>query len=270
MAHAHLSAPPPPKGVRALQQPFPFQLVRPNDVTDRRCSEVPTPVPAPCGACGEFRLRTRHINRRAIRADVFSKPVFTKYGTAHSHAGAPNPKRMDWPLREIGARIHPFGDAAKDPIWGRLLPKQIDCPAKDVVINLSRRDALNCYQPLRGEYDVVVGQRYNIALDMPEPGIQGHILASPRLAESQHRQIDSTLLENSKAVILAAIVDSNHLPPARGRLHLLQTVQHARQSVLAIQCCKKDSYSRHASLPSGSLGCVRKGSCHRFKGELRL
>src|SRR5262249_51456931 len=97
--------------VRALQEPFRFQLVRPNDVADGRGPEVPTPVSAHCGACGEIRFRTSHINRRAIRADVFSEPVFTKYGTAHSHAAAPNLKRMDWPLREIGARVNLFGDA---------------------------------------------------------------------------------------------------------------------------------------------------------------
>jgi hypothetical protein len=75
---------------------------------------------------------------------------------------------------------------------------------------------LNCDQPVWEEYDVIVGQRHYLALDMCKPGVQGDILASPRLADGQQRQFASPLPENSKATIVAAIVDCNYLPSTRG------------------------------------------------------
>ena len=84
-----------------------------------------------------------------------------------------------------------------------------------------------------------------ITLDMRKPCVQGDIFASPRLAEGHHRQFDNALLEDSKAIIVAGVVDCNYLPPARGWLQSLQSVEHARQGMRAVQGCKEDSYSRH-------------------------
>src|SRR5262249_5824489 len=149
-------------------------------------------------------------------------------------ARAPNIKWRDWPLRKIGARIHCLGHAAKHPIWRGLLPNRIDCPTEDVVIDLVDRDALNCCQPVRGEYDVVVRERHYLTLDMSEPGIQSDIFASPPLSEDHHRQFESARLENTKAIIVAAVVHCNHLPPTCGWLQTLQRIEHTGQGMRAI------------------------------------
>jgi hypothetical protein len=142
VADAGYSASPARVVVGALEKPFWSQLVRPNNVTDRRRTEVPASVLAPCRAHRELCLGTLRVKLRAIRPDVFSEPLFAEYRTAHGHARAPNPNRMDWPLRELGARIHPFGDAAKNPIWRSLLPNRIDCSTEDVIIDLLRCDVV--------------------------------------------------------------------------------------------------------------------------------
>src|SRR6516162_8718697 len=122
---------------------------------------MPTTVTADCGAGGKFRLRTHCINPSTIRPNVFRKLVFTEDRTAYSHVRAPNIMRRDWPLQEIGARIHNvFRHAAQHPIWRMLFPNGIDSSTEDIVIDFLRRDALNRYQPVRGEYNVVVGQRH--------------------------------------------------------------------------------------------------------------
>jgi hypothetical protein len=110
---------------------------------------------------------------------------------------------------------------------------------------LLHRDALNCHQPVWRQDHIVVGQRHYLALDMRKPSVQGDIFASPRLAEGDHRQFDNVLLEDSKAIIVAGVVDRYHFPPARGCLQSLQSVEHARQSPRTVERCKEDSHVRH-------------------------